>query len=396
MGPPSAAGRDWRTVGRMTEEFDLAVVGAGVVGLAHAWAAARLGKRVVVIDRDAQANGASIRNFGFITVTGQAAGDTWRQAMRSRDLWRVAAREADIAILQHGLTLSVRSPEALAVVQAFLGTEMGAGCAFLSPAEMAARLPLPWPEETLGALHSPHEVRVESRLAIPALARWLADRWGVTFIAGTAVTEVAPPVIRTSRGPMGAAAAVVCPGDDLVSLFPDAIAARGVTRCRLSMLRLAAPGIRLATPLMSDLGLVRYLGYADLPEAAALRARLDKTHADDLANGVHLIVTQSADGSLVVGDSHHYAPTPDPFAPEAVDALILKEFADATGLTPPAVIERWTGTYSSAAGPMFADAPAPNVRLVMVTSGTGASTSFAIAEQVIGELFQTPLGDTGL
>ncbi len=36
------------------------------------WAAARLGKRVVVIDRDAQANGASVRNFGFVTVTGQA------------------------------------------------------------------------------------------------------------------------------------------------------------------------------------------------------------------------------------------------------------------------------------------------------------------------------------
>ena len=36
-----------------------AIVGAGICGLAHALAAARLGKRVVVFDRDAQANGAS-------------------------------------------------------------------------------------------------------------------------------------------------------------------------------------------------------------------------------------------------------------------------------------------------------------------------------------------------
>ncbi|MGL1549010.1 FAD-dependent oxidoreductase, partial [Vibrio parahaemolyticus] len=48
------------------ESFDIAIVGAGIVGLAHALAATRLGLRTVVIDRDAQANGASIRNFGFI------------------------------------------------------------------------------------------------------------------------------------------------------------------------------------------------------------------------------------------------------------------------------------------------------------------------------------------
>lgn len=57
--------------------YDVAVVGAGIVGLAHALAAVRRGKRVVVIDRDARANGASVRNFGFVTVTGQAAGITW-------------------------------------------------------------------------------------------------------------------------------------------------------------------------------------------------------------------------------------------------------------------------------------------------------------------------------
>jgi len=60
--------------------FDLAIVGAGIIGLATALAAARRGLRVVVIDRDAQANGASVRNFGFITVTGQERGAMWSRA----------------------------------------------------------------------------------------------------------------------------------------------------------------------------------------------------------------------------------------------------------------------------------------------------------------------------
>ena len=105
-------------------------------------------------------------------------------------------------------------------------------------------------------------------------------------------------------------------------------------------------------------------------------------------DGVHLIVTQSADGSLIVGDSHHYGAAADPFMTSAVEKLILDEFRDALGFPPPPVIERWTGVYASAEGmTMFAEAPAPDVRLVMVTSGTGASTAFAIAENVIGELY---------
>src|ERR1700749_3555608 len=113
---------------RVERKFDLAVVGAGIVGLAHAYAAAQLGKRVIVIDRDTRANGASIRNFGFITVSGQERGASWRRAMRSRDVWADVAPAAGIAIVQKGLLLAMRYPESLAVAEAFLKTEMGHGC----------------------------------------------------------------------------------------------------------------------------------------------------------------------------------------------------------------------------------------------------------------------------
>jgi FAD dependent oxidoreductase TIGR03364 len=341
---------------------------------------------VVVIDREARAVGASIRNFGFITVTGQARGETWRRARRSRDVWADIAPAAGVTIEQRGLWVALRRPETVELARAFLATEMGEGCRLLTGGDLAG---LPFPTQSLPAvLHSPHELRVDSRLAIPRLAAWLETRFGVTFLWRTAALSVAPPVIETSRGVVRADAAIVCPGDDLASLFPERIAARGVEKCALSMLRLADPGLRLGAAVMSDLGLARYRGYGDLPEAAALKAVLAREQPRHLAEGVHLIVTQGGDGTLLVGDSHHYGAAADPFMTSAVEALILDEFEAALGFPPPPVVERWTGVYASADGmTMFADAPAPDVRLVMVTSGTGASTAFAIGEEVVGDLY---------
>src|SRR5579872_216642 len=368
--------------------FDLAVVGAGVVGLGCALAAARRGKRVVVIDRDTKANGASVRNFGFITVTGQERGEMWRRAMRTRAIWDEVAAEAGIAILHRGLMLAARRPQSVAVLEAFLRTEMGAGCRLLGAAEVRRENPPLAAPGLLAALWSPHELRVESREAIPALAGWLEARHGVSFLRETAVLSVETGAVVTTRGAIAAEAIAVCPGDDLVGLFADRIAAHAVTRCKLQMLRLADPGFRLGAGVMSDLGLARYAGYAALPECEPLRARLRAEQGAHLEHGVHLIVVQSADGGLVVGDSHHYAPTPDPFSHDAVDRLILEEFEAVFGLTARPIVERWTGTYASAPDrAVVIDAPAPGVRLVMVTTGAGASTGFALGEDVVAELF---------
>ena len=154
--------------------YDLAIVGAGICGLAHALAAARRGKRVIVIDRDAQANGASVRNFGFVTVTGQQGGDCWRRAIRSRDVWIEIATAARIPIIQRGLVMIARRREARAVLEEFLATEMGAECRLLAPDELIEFGSDLRAQKFAGALYSPHEVRVESRDAIPQLAAYLA------------------------------------------------------------------------------------------------------------------------------------------------------------------------------------------------------------------------------
>jgi len=367
--------------------FDLAVVGAGIIGMSCARAAAMKGLRVIVIDRDSQSNGASVRNFGFVSVTGQERGTAWSRARRTCAIWEELAEQAEFPILQRGLWMTTRRPEAVAILEAFLETEMGEGCKILSRAAARARCGEIVNEQVQAVLSSSIDLRVESREAIPRIAAWLAARLGVVFLRQTAVLAAAPPRIETSRGVVEAGAVVVCPGDDMVSLYPERIAKYQVTRCKLQMLRLADPGFHLPGIVMSDLGLIRYPGFSALAEAAPLRASLESGQGEHVKHGIHLIVVQSADGSLVVGDSHHYAATPDYFTDERIDQLILEEFSAATGRPPPAVRERWVGTYASADRTMFIDAPACDVRLVMITSGSGASIGFAIGEEVVTDLF---------
>jgi D-hydroxyproline dehydrogenase subunit beta len=369
--------------------FDVAIVGAGICGLAHALAAARRGKRVIVVDRDAQANGASVRNFGFITVTGQQSGDCWRRARRSRDVWVEIASAAGIPVLQRGLLTIARRPEARDVLEQFLAAEMGAECELVEPDEIEAYGQGLRTQAFAGALFSPHEIRVESREAIPRLAAYLTERFGVTFWRETVARAAEPPRLETSRGTVEAEAIIVCPGDDFLDLHADRIAAYGLTRCKLHMMRLAPDRFDEKLPaVMSDLGMIRYLGYSELPAAAALGERLRAEQADHIANGVHLIVVRGGDNSLVVGDSHHYAATPDPFAPTHVDGLILDEYAHVFAGPAPPIAERWTGTYASAKDRlMLVDKPSDALRIVLITSGTGASTSFAIAEEVVADLF---------
>ena len=369
--------------------YDLAVVGAGICGLAHALAGLRRGLSVVVIDREAEAIGASVRNFGFVTVTGQQDGDCWRRAMRSRDVWAEVAPKAGIIIEHQGLVVIAQRPEAMDCLEAFHRHDMGRDCRILTAdqtrAEYGAILS---GHPVQGALWSPHERRVESRFAIPKLAAWLASQ-GVEFRRKTLVKAVEPGRILTTGGVVEARFVAVCPGDEMLTLYPERIAALNISRCRLHMMKVMpkAP-FKLPGSVMSDQSLVRYLGYSELPEAGPIIARLKREQPRTLAEGIHLIVVQGADGGLIVGDSHHYEWSPSPFQRAEVDALILEEMHAVLNLPGAVVTERWSGTYATAPDRLMTrDVIDEQTRLVIVTSGTGASTSFAIGEETIEEMF---------
>lgn len=367
------------------KKYDLIVVGSGIVGLGAAYAAVKRGLSVAVLERNAACFGASIRNFGFVTVSGLQRGAHWRRAMKTREAWLEIAPQAGIEVLQQGLFLPMQRPEARAVGEAFLKTEMGEQCRWLSPAEIDQQMPA-LTKEHHGVLYSPHEIRVESKTAIGLLSKWLADAKGVDFHFGCAVTGIALPTVSTSSGDFSAERVVVCPGHDVYSLYPEAIAPAKVRLRNLQMLRvMPKQPVKLPSVIMSDLSLARYDGFAALPEAKALQDRLDEMQPAHRRHGIHLIVVQSADGSLVVGDSHTLEDVENPFRRDDVDDLILEELHNVLPIDVD-VVERWSGVYAKGKDIVFNHSPEPNVVIGIASGGKGASTGFAFGEELLETL----------
>ena len=376
------------------KSYDLLVVGSGIVGLAHAYEANKRGLSVAIVEQNARCTGASIRNFGYITVSGQGAQDTWRRAVHSAKVWRELANLAKIKVIHQGTWILCQRVEAVEVAQAFLKTPMGVGCAYYPKSSYKDLPNLGFSnlnslrlEESLGLLYSPHEFRVESKEAIPQLANYLQTEMGIDFYWETEVLSIQDSWVQTSNGQIQADRVVICPGAQLTGVAKQYIEQHNLKLCTLQMLRVKVQdGFILPGSVMTDNSLARYLGWADLPEASALKQCIAKEMPEYVKEGIHLIVVQSADGSLVVGDSHRYGTSEDVFASEQVERLIIELLYRVLSITEHTILERWTGVYpSSSKYDALIEKVSPRMRVAIVSSGTGASTAFGLAKDNFDE-----------
>lgn len=370
---------------------DVAIVGAGILGLAHAWLAAKAGKSVVVFERNPRATGASVRNFGMIWPIGQPAGAMLALALRSRELWLQILGEAKLPYRETGsLHVAYRADEA-AVVQEFAerGAALGYACKWLKPCEVLDLSHAVEPQGLAGGMWSSTELTVDPRQIIQVLPAFLAERYNVQFHFGCAVTSVEHSALSTGGGQWNADTIIVCGGEDFTTLYPEHYAASGLTRCKLQMLRTAPQpdGWRLGPSLAAGLTLRFYPAFQVCKTLTALSRRIAEETPEYDRWGIHALVSQTADGALTLGDSHEYGLAVDVFNKEEIDDLILgytRQFLRAPDLR---VAERWHGVYAKhPEKPLVVMQPQPGVRIVASPGGSGMTLSFGVAEQSMREL----------
>jgi D-hydroxyproline dehydrogenase subunit beta len=370
---------------------DVAIVGAGILGLAHAYLAAKAGKSVVVIEKSPRAAGASVRNFGMVWPIGQPAGAMLELSLRSRELWLEILTQAKLPRRETGSLHVTYRPDETAVAREFaeLGPQLGYQCSWLEPGKVLERSQAVQAQGLAGGLWSSTEFTVDPRQVIQALPGFLEDRYNVQFVFGTAVTAIDDLVLYTGLGQWHAETVIVCSGDDFETLYPQYFASSGLTRCKLQMMRTAPQpdGWQLGPSLAAGLTLRFYPAFQVCTTLAALSRRIaDETPEYDRW-GVHALVSQTADGALTLGDSHEYGLFVDIFNKEEIDDIILdytRQFLRAPNL---AVAERWYGVYAKhPEKPLVVMQPEEGVRIVVSPGGSGMTLSFGVAEQSIRAL----------
>jgi len=218
------------------KDYDVAVVGGGLVGAAVGWGLARLGQRVAVLDEGDEAKRASRGNFALIWVQSKGlgmaeyAGWTVRGSRNWPALADELARETgiDVALQQPGgfhLALSESELETRAQTLMRLHNQprmIGYETRMLGAAEVRRMLPDVGPD-VVGGSYCPLDGHVNSQKLLRALHTGLVQR-GSTYLPGRRVNGIVRREgafrLSTAKGELVAGKVILAAGNANMSLAP--------------------------------------------------------------------------------------------------------------------------------------------------------------------------------
>jgi FAD dependent oxidoreductase TIGR03364 len=366
----------------------VAIVGAGIVGLAHAWSAAERGHSVTLFERSPKASGASIRNFGMIWVIGQRD-DAQDIALTARERWLRASQEAGISVQPCGSIHLAHRPDEWEVIQEFheshRSSHRGTTLGLLTRDEVLNRTPAANPAGLLGGLWSSTECCVDPTSAIRAMPTWLQSKYGVDVRYSTAVVHVEPGKLVAGCGAVHSFdRIVICSGDDLATLKPEVYREQSIRRCKLHMMRtITQPDDwRIGPHLASGLTLRHYPNFQHCASLRSLIQRVASQTPELDRFGIHVMASQNHLGQVVLGDSHQYDDEVEPFDESEIDRLIERELRKILVLPTWEMQSRWHGIYAKYTQDIaFEREPEPRVHVCTGLGGNGMTLSLGVAER---------------
>ncbi len=364
------------------------VIGAGIVGLAMARGLAERGYDVTVFERNEKAVGASIRNFGMLWPIGQPNGRMYERALVSKSVWKQICAEAGLWYEERGSLHAAYNELEQNVITEFVEANKNTRPVFLLQAKEALEKSEALnPGSLRCALFSEDEMIIESRVAMEKTPEFFTQKYGTAFHFNTAITAIQYPEVKAGEKSWKADEIYVCSGADFETLYPDVFLANAFTKCKLQMMRLVAqPGNwRIGPSLCGGLSMIHYKGFEVASSLTQLKKYYEQNMPEYLKLGIHVMVSQNAEGELTAGDSHEYGLVHDPFDRQFINQLILdylKQFARFKNWQ---LLQTWNGIYPKMTNGKtdFIYSPEQGVTIVNGLGGAGMTLAFGLAEEVL-------------
>ncbi len=288
------------------------VVGAGVLGAFHAYYAALRGWSTLLLERNALPSDASTRNFGIIAQSLVAPGTVEAAYTRATAaIYRSIQDRHDITVSATGsLYLASTELENTVLREFAQHAPPDYRCTYLDPVEAITRYPFIQESYCQGALLFPDDLTLDPRRMLRQLIPFIERIAGVTYRPHTTVVGVTSTdqgcVVRDARGQEYVAdMVIVCSGVQVQTLFPEVFQSSGLRICKLQMMRtVPQPVHTLPHAILSGLSIKRYPAFSLCPSYAQLEAQPMEEALR--ARGIHLLIKQSDDGTVTIGDSHEY------------------------------------------------------------------------------------------
>jgi len=377
--------------------FDLVVVGGGILGTSHALMAARLGKYVALLEKDNQPQGATVRNFGQVVPSGLAG--RWHDyGRRSVQLYKEFQEEFDLTVRAAGSVYVASDAEEWQIAQesAEVFNEKDFPNELLTAEKTLALFPYLRNSYVKGSIFFPDDLSVEPDKMVHRLLQYSIQKYGLDYRPDSAVlsceTRGELIELKTARGEkLHAERVVVCSGSEFSLLFPEIYVQSGIVVSKLQMLQTPSlPQVKMPENVLTGLTLRRYEAFEECPSFASLTV---PPHYADLKKwGVHLLFKQSADGSIILGDSHEYASAPKVGdlsfdLKEYINELMLKEAERIVNFPVRGIARSWAGYYAQHSCEIFEREVEPRLHIVTGIGGKGMTSSLGFAEENVGRWF---------
>ena len=373
--------------------YDLIIIGSGALGTFHAYHAARAGKRVLLLEKDNRPQSATVRNFGQVVPSG-LSGRWFDYGRRSLELYRDIQAEHDLTVRQNGSVYVASDDDEWTLANELFDRRRAEGypCELLTKAQTLARYPLLRPQYVRGALLFPDEISVEPDRMIHQLIGYVQKKYGVTYLANAAVVDCqsnynGAMITLADKTRFQSQQVLICSGSEFRLLYPEVFAESGLIVSKLQMLQtLLMPQLSLPGNILTGLTIRRYESFTECPSFANMSM---PDHLAELKKwGIHILFKQAFDGSIIIGDSHEYAPATQVDdlgfdTRDAIDDLILAEARRIVTFPIDQISRRWAGFYAQTTDEIFEYFVDGHIHIITGIGGKGMTSSAGYAEESV-------------